>query len=95
MAGVVAGAAVLPVTLSAIGLGMAGPAAGSLFAYAQAAGWVGVGSVFATAQSIAMGGSVATATTIKVATIAVGTAAGSLISERSPVEVVSNQQMVD
>ena len=40
-----------------LGLTPAGPVAGGAFAAAQAAGLVGAGGIFATLQSIAMGGS--------------------------------------
>ena len=53
-----------------------GPVGGGIFAWFQSIGWVGAGGVLATAQSIAMGGSVATATTIKVATVVAGAVAG-------------------
>ena len=56
--GIVVGIVALPLTLGAVGLGAIGPVAGGAFAGVQAAGWVTAGSLCATVQSIAMGGSV-------------------------------------
>ncbi len=52
--------------LQKIGLSASGPVAGALFAKLQALGMVKAGSALATAQSIAMGGSIATATALTV-----------------------------
>ena len=77
--GVTVGFVALPLALSGIGLAAVGPVAGGAFAGAQAAGWVTAGGAFATAQSIAMGGSVVTAAIITGSAAAVIGALGSVL----------------
>ncbi len=69
----------LPATLTYFGLTSIGPVAGGAFAAFQAGGLVTAGGVLATAQSIAMGGSVVTATVITATTTAAGAATGAAI----------------
>ncbi len=72
----------LPAVLLGLGLSTLGPVGGGIFAWFQSIGWVGAGGVLATAQSIAMGGSVATAAVIAGTTTVVGTVAGAEIGRR-------------
>ena len=60
-----------PYLLGAIGLSAAGPVAGGLFASMQGAGIVS-GSIMATAQSVAMGGSIPAIYTATVAVASSG-----------------------
>ncbi len=71
-----AGFAVLPVSLSVLGLTAIGPSAGSVFSGFQSSGLVSAGNPLATAQSMAMGGNKALADGISGTTTVIGAATG-------------------
>ena len=79
--GGIAGAAVLPTFLLAIGLTPAGPVAGGWFAASQGAG-VAAGSWMASWQSMAMFGSIAKSLTVGTAFAATGAGAGALTASK-------------
>ena len=77
--GATLGIVALPFTIFALGLTAVGPIAGGAFAACQAGGLVAAGGALATAQSIAMGGSIVTATVITATTTVAGAATGAAI----------------
>ena len=79
--GGIAGAAVLPTFLLAIGLTPAGPVAGGWFAASQGAG-VAAGSWMASWQSMAMFGSLAKSLTVGAGFAATGAGAGALTASK-------------
>ena len=84
--GATVGAVVLPATILILGLTPIGPVAGGIFAGFQAGGLVTAGGALATVQSIAMGGSVATAVGITATTTVTGAGIGAAISKALGVE---------
>ena len=86
--GGIAGAAVLPTFLLAIGLTPAGPLAGGWFAASQGAG-VAAGSWMASWQSMAMFGSVAKSLTVGAGFAATGAGAGALTASKAEIDVRS------
>ena len=83
--GGIAGAAVLPTFLLAIGLTPAGPVAGGWFAASQGAG-VAAGSWMASWQSMAMFGSLAKSLTVGAGFAATGAGAGALTASSERLE---------
>ena len=79
--GGIAGAAVLPTFLLAIGLTPAGPVAGGWFAASQGAG-IAAGSWMASWQSMAMFGSLAKSLTVGAGFAATGAGAGALTASK-------------
>ncbi|KAI0289369.1 hypothetical protein BC826DRAFT_1107084 [Russula brevipes] len=76
MAGLLLTPVILPVAVSAIGFGAAGPIAGSVAAVWQASiGNVAAGSLFAVAQSIGMGGAISSIVTAIGASVGAASAA--------------------
>ena len=86
--GGIAGAAVLPTFLLAIGLTPAGPVAGGWFAASQGAG-VAAGSWMASWQSMAMFGSLAKSLTVGAGFAATGAGAGALTASKAEIDVRS------
>ena len=86
--GGIAGAAVLPTFLLAIGLTPAGPMAGGWFAASQGAG-VAAGSWMASWQSMAMFGSLAKSLTVGAGFAATGAGAGALTASKAEIDVRS------
>ena len=86
--GGIAGAAVLPTFLLAIGLTPAGPLAGGWFAASQGAG-VAAGSWMASWQSMAMFGSLAKSLTVGAGFAATGAGAGALTASKAEIDVRS------
>ena len=86
--GGLAGAAVLPTFLLAIGLTPAGPVAGGWFAASQGAG-VAAGSWMASWQSMAMFGSLAKSLTVGAGFAATGAGAGALTASKAEIDVRS------
>ena len=84
--GGIAGAAVLPTFLLAIGLTPAGPVAGGWFAASQGAG-VAAGSWMASWQSMAMFGSLAKSLTVGAGFAATGAGAGALTASKTEIDV--------
>jgi len=86
--GGIAGAAVLPTFLLAIGLTPAGPVAGGWFAASQGAG-VAAGSWMASWQSMAMFGSLAKSLTVGAGFAATGAGAEALTASKAEIDVRS------
>ena len=86
--GGIAGAAVLPTFLLAIGLTPAGPVAGGWFAASQGAG-VAAGSWMASWQSMAMFGSLAKSLAVGAGFTATGAGAGALTASKAEIDVRS------
>ena len=86
--GGIAGAAILPTFLLAIGLTPAGPVAGGWFAASQGAG-VAAGSWMASWQSMAMFGSLAKSLTVGAGFAATGAGAEALTASKAEIDVRS------
>jgi hypothetical protein len=91
--GGIAGAAILPTFLLAIGLTPAGPVAGGWFAASQGAG-IAAGSWMASWQSMAMFGSLAKSLTVGAGFAATGAGAGALTASKAEIDVRSLTQKI-